>query len=833
MVRQIRKCTICAKRFIALHSAHGQCGGCSSPNQAKKQQNERRKLVVPPTSPIVPHTAKRSLTNTAPSSNSLTRMMDVRSDRATESKQNDDDEDVHLHHGSQAKAPPKAAHHSVFPSPMNRTDHMTNDPIHRPLIHHKDHSTNSPSRSDLVYQDATSTTKSSTDHDDDDGIGKEEKKDPEQDETVEDGEDIQNPIVWDLCSEAEDENDSIHDDDDDNEDDEGLLLVDLLGSNPNNVPVKNGNDDQTKESKHDLPNQAETFFDAQLPMNQSSSNIDMTNSTICWICGTNLSTILQRSGRKGRVQHMKRCSKNHNVALQDLICPDENDQDEYLPDTTNHNPPGPTTSDPTSAAATILHPITANGGPKNPYADTKQNWHDNTTVVTTSTATSKDVNRVLMAGARRNAKIAEVQKMFNNNNNAKGNKRQRYQPAATTATTNAMTTTSSHHSCPKYKIIPGTDFVCDGFHYARTEFKTYFLTHFHSDHYGGITKHWNMGTIYCSVPTANLVHSQLGVPKKYIHPLPMDTPTIIAASTGPNHNNHRAVTVTLLNANHCPGAIMFLFEVGNRVILHVGDFRWNYQIMSHQPPLRPFCRIPWTDPRQQPVHLRRIDDLFLDTTYCDAQYTLPTQSECINAVIDVVHQEIVNAKSSKANIILLFGAYTIGKEAVYMSVAKHFKMKVFVDQRRYRILSSLEWSQEDISILTTNPELTNIWVVPLGHINMSKMSNYLTIQMKNFRRVYDRVIGFRPTGWTLQKKKGTTGRANTSVIGTTTKGFMTLHTVPYSEHSSFPELVECLESLNPKRIIPTVNASKSQQQIDLLMKHWRLKQEQLFLEQNA
>ena len=716
---------------------------------------------------------------------------------------------------------------------------MTNDPIIHPpsFVHPNDRSTSSPRRTDSVYHDATSMTKTRTPNDD--GIGNEEKKDDlEPDEAVVEKDDIPKPIVWDLCSEAEDEHDSIHeDDDDDDDDDEGLLLVDLLGSNPNHIPY--GNDDQnTKQSHHNVPNQADTVCDAPLPLNQSTSNSSkVTNGTICWICGTNLSTILQRSGRKGRVQHMKRCSKNHNVALQDLICSDDNyHDDEVIPDTTHHNPPpGPTTSDPFSVADTVLDPITAIGAPKNPYADAKQNWHDNTTTVVRTTCTGKDVNQVLMAGARRNAKIAELQTMLhqkNNNTTTKGNKRQRYQSAANT-TTNTMATASSHNSCPKYKIIPGTDFICDGFHYARTEFKTYFLTHFHSDHYGGITKHWNMGTIYCSVPTANLVHSQLGVAKKYIHPLPMNTPTVLVASTGPNHHHQTTVTVTLLNANHCPGAIMFLFEVGNRVILHVGDFRWNYAIMSHQAPLRPFCRIPWTDPRQQPVHLRRIDDLFLDTTYCDAQYTLPTQSECINAVIDVVQQEIENAKSNKANIILLFGAYTIGKEAVYMSVAKHFKMKVYVDQRRYRILSSLEWSKEDISFLTTNPELTNIWVVPLGHINMSKMSNYLTIQMKNFRRVYDRVIGFRPTGWTLQKKKETSGKANTSVIGTTTKGYMTLHTVPYSEHSSFPELVECLESLNPKRIIPTVNASKSQQQIDLLMKHWRLKQEQFFLERNA
>ena len=38
-----------------------------------------------------------------------------------------------------------------------------------------------------------------------------------------------------------------------------------------------------------------------------------------------------------------------------------------------------------------------------------------------------------------------------------------------------------------------------------------------SQHYGGITKTWSDGTIYCSLPTANLVHQQLGVEMKYLH----------------------------------------------------------------------------------------------------------------------------------------------------------------------------------------------------------------------------------------------------------------------------------------------------------------------------
>ena len=48
---------------------------------------------------------------------------------------------------------------------------------------------------------------------------------------------------------------------------------------------------------------------------------------------------------------------------------------------------------------------------------------------------------------------------------------------------------------------------------------------------------------------------------------------------------------------------------------------------------------------------------------------------------------------------------------------------------------------------------------------------------------------------------------------------MRLHEVPYSEHSSFTELVECVRAVRPRRIVPTVNcnsASKVQAMVDLL-----------------
>jgi DNA cross-link repair 1A protein len=524
------------------------------------------------------------------------------------------------------------------------------------------------------------------------------------------------------------------------------------------------------QPESDDPNAATN--DEVLKINESK-NVDL---LICMVCGATLRHIKEYGGR---LNHIKRCSKKHGVTAKDVRLDDDIELFQEIPQKRL----------PTD----------------NPYTR-KNDWHGKTSK---SLSLGDDpqplsINQMLMAGAKRAQQIQKIQKQ-----NIVKKVRSRFNK-------NSFNTTANT-SCPAYKKIPGTDFVCDGFHYAnQTLTKNYFLSHFHSDHYGGITKSWTTGIIYCSVVTANLVHKQLGVDRQYLHPLSLYTPTVI-------ESRGKAATVTLLHANHCPGAVMFLFEVEKRVMLHVGDFRWNTNIMSSQAPLRPFCRKLWSNASSE----RRIDDIFLDTTYCDPQYALPSQEDCITAAEKVAMDEIQIARREKKRILMLFGAYTIGKEIVYLSVAKRLGLKVYVDNRRYRVLAALNWPKDDLAILTKNPEESIIWVVPLGHVNMKRMSIYISIRRGRFCRDFDRVIGFRPTGWSLSSR----GKKRNGIIGSASRGVLTVYSVPYSEHSSFPELVECLECLNPKRIIPTVSVSKSQQQVDLLMKHWKAMQATFLLEE--
>jgi hypothetical protein len=76
--------------------------------------------------------------------------------------------------------------------------------------------------------------------------------------------------------------------------------------------------------------------------------------------------------------------------------------------------------------------------------------------------------------------------------------------------------------CPGWRIVEGTKFVVDEFKAKPPPGCTgFFLSHFHADHYGGLTKSFSDGLIYCSQATANLVMSKLGVAKSRLCPLPL------------------------------------------------------------------------------------------------------------------------------------------------------------------------------------------------------------------------------------------------------------------------------------------------------------------------
>jgi len=326
--------------------------------------------------------------------------------------------------------------------------------------------------------------------------------------------------------------------------------------------------------------------------------------------------------------------------------------------------------------------------------------------------------------------------------------------------------------CPFYKKIPGTPFTVDAFRYGGVDgCKAYFLTHFHSDHYGGLTKSWSHGLIFCTPVTARLVSMCLYVDMQWLRPVELGVPHVI-----------EGVEVRFLEANHCPGASLILFQLpGGQRILHTGDFR--------------ACKGMQTYPE---LCGSRIFSLYLDTTYCDPKYKFPLQQDVIAFVVKVTRA----AMAQNSRTLVVVGAYSIGKERVYLGIAKALGLKIFADQRRGRVLSSLDWP-ELTDRLCLDATSSMLHVLPISSLNVQKLRAY----MQSFHPRYSAVLGFRPTGWTYSEKVGT----NLDLLKPQRNGAVTIYGVPYSEHSSFTELQEFVQFIRPQKIIPTVNMGSASQ----------------------
>ncbi|XDC86752.1 hypothetical protein R6Z07F_017925 [Ovis aries] len=337
-------------------------------------------------------------------------------------------------------------------------------------------------------------------------------------------------------------------------------------------------------------------------------------------------------------------------------------------------------------------------------------------------------------------------------------------------------------TCPFYKKIPGTGFTVDAFQYGWVEGCTaYFLTHFHSDHYAGLSKNC-MFPIYCSEITGNLLKSKLHVQEQYIHPLPIDTECIV-----------NGIKVILLEANHCPGAVMILFYLPNgHVILHTGDFR--------------------ADPSMERSLLacQKVHTLYLDTTYCSPEYSFPSQQEVIQFAINTAFETV----TLNPQALVVCGTYSIGKEKIFLAIADVLGSKVGMSKEKYNTLQCFS-IPEVSSLITTDMCKSLVHLLPMMQINFKGLQNHL----KKCGGKYNQILAFRPTGWTHSNKL-----TSLADIIPQTKGNISIYGIPYSEHSSYLEMKRFVQWLKPQKIIPTVNVGtlRSRRTMEKYFQEWKL-----------
>eukprot|EP00903_Cladosiphon_okamuranus_P007136 g6931.t1 len=298
----------------------------------------------------------------------------------------------------------------------------------------------------------------------------------------------------------------------------------------------------------------------------------------------------------------------------------------------------------------------------------------------------------------------------------------------------------------KIKWVEGSPFMVDGFRFQKPECKHYLLTHFHSDHTTGLYKSFSAGTIYTSHGTAKLVVELLGVNQERVVALEMDKPHMVAG-----------FELTLIDANHCPGAVMFVIRdprQGGRISLHTGDFRADKSV----------C----TNPVVKSLK-GKVDSLYLDTTYCGPRHTFPDQHEVLEQAAHLVRLELQRDPST----LFLIGTYSIGKERVLEAVAKALGSRCLVSSRKARTMRlSGAW---DDSSYTTHDASTGggvvdgdtgaAWYAPVRAVPLQDTNSPATLlgvlaEARAGGAPFTSVVGVRPTGWThMNARKGAWDKA--------------------------------------------------------------------------
>jgi hypothetical protein len=150
--------------------------------------------------------------------------------------------------------------------------------------------------------------------------------------------------------------------------------------------------------------------------------------------------------------------------------------------------------------------------------------------------------------------------------------------------------------------------------------------------------------------------------------------------------------------------------------------------------------------------------------------------------------------------LFLVGSYSIGKENAIEAVAKGAGSQALVNFNRARTLKlSGRWDPT----VYTEADSRGV-MVRVAAMGASDHAEALRLLEGEGGR-YDAVVAFRPTGWTYSKGQDAAGYKP----WVENDGRTRLYSVPYSEHSSFPQLVQFVKTVAPAAIVPTVNLRES------------------------
>lgn len=302
------------------------------------------------------------------------------------------------------------------------------------------------------------------------------------------------------------------------------------------------------------------------------------------------------------------------------------------------------------------------------------------------------------------------------------------------------------------RVLAGTPIAVD-FWSARhcpPSVHLFFLTHMHADHIMGLTPSWNR-PIYCTPITKKLLlHKFQFTVEDIVHELEVGESHVIRC------DNDDTVTVTPIDANHCPGAVMFLFEGDFGRILYTGDFRYS-GAMLYDIQLNSLCN-------------GNVDVLYLDNTFCDSRCIFPSREEAIIEIMRIIR--------SYPDAEIKIGLRNLGKEQMLVNIARSIGEWIGVSRERYKVLEIL--CMPDVFQVSSS---CRIQVVMMSEITDRRMTDWNHVQQTI--AVIPTAIGIALTHSSFPQRDD-------------------VHVIPYSDHSSYEELQQFVSFVKPRKIYPII-----------------------------
>ena len=236
------------------------------------------------------------------------------------------------------------------------------------------------------------------------------------------------------------------------------------------------------------------------------------------------------------------------------------------------------------------------------------------------------------------------------------------------------------------------------------------------------------------------------------------------------------ILVTLIDANHVPGAVMILIKGYFGNILYCGDFRFRPEMLTASPALK--------------IVLNRedLDELYLDNTFFYPTCNFPPRCEMV--------EKVMNILTKHPNHRVYIGLRKLGKEQVLVEIAKRLNERICITPEKLEMFEILELPD----VFTTDPNSSRIHCVNM-HLLKRKF-----LEDENRKQ---KTVGIMLTalyyGW------------DSPDIPYSISHEYNLHVVEYSDHSSYDEIIEFVQAVKPKIIKPIIVDSQAVG----LMKEWR------------